>query len=66
MSPLNMFIGLIVLLGLAGFLMMAMRPGRVRPRHFVDQDLDGEPDEVSEEDRAAAIEADGKPLDWKP
>lgn len=65
MPDFNILIGVVVMIGLAGFLMMALRPGSVRSTHFVDKDADGEPDDVSPEDRAAAIEADGKPLDWK-
>ena len=56
--------GAVVLVLAAVLVAMAFRPGSVEPTHFVDKDADGVPDDdVTDADRQAAIEADGKPLD---
>ena len=54
MSFVEILIGLVAVIGVLGFLAMAMRPVRVDPS-FTDVDLDGEPD-VSEDDKWAVIE----------
>ncbi len=54
MSFVEILIGLMAIIGVVGFLAMAMRPVRVDPS-FTDVDLDGEPD-VSEDDKRAVIE----------
>lgn len=51
----NILVGLFVLLLAAGLLAAALRPGRT-PRHFIDADQDGEPDESPEEKRRAMKE----------
>ena len=53
----NILIGLGVFLLAAVLFVMAFRPGQTAPRHFVDADQDGEPDETPE-DKRRALEAD--------
>ncbi|CAN5219386.1 hypothetical protein BH10PSE1_BH10PSE1_11660 [soil metagenome] len=48
----NILIGLLVLLVAAGVVAAVFRPIRA-PRHFIDADQDGEPDETPEEKRRA-------------
>lgn len=48
----NILIGLVVLIIAGGLLAMIFRPVG-GPRHFVDADEDGEPDESPEEKRRA-------------
>lgn len=48
----NLLVGLLVLLLFAGLLVLLFRPVNT-PRHFIDADQDGEPDETPEEKRRA-------------
>ena len=60
----QILIGGVILIGLGALVAMAFRPGSIQPSHFEDKNLDGEPDDgVTDADRQAAIEDDGKPLD---
>jgi hypothetical protein len=48
----NILIGLLILILVSGLLVAVFRPIK-GPRHFVDADQDGEPDESPEEKRRA-------------
>jgi len=52
----QIIVGLIVMIGVAGFLMAALRPGRVVTPHIIDNDRDGEPDASPAEKRATMDE----------
>ena len=55
MSFIQILIGVVAMVGIAGFLMAALRPGRIG-RSFTDVDKDGEPDATREEKQATIDE----------
>lgn len=59
MSLLQILIGMVIMIGVVGLLMVALRPGRSGPLHFTDADSDGEPD-ADPSEKQAVIEADRK------
>lgn len=56
MSLPKILIGVVIMIGLAGLLMAALRPGVSGPTNFTVNDEDGEPDASDVEKQAAILE----------